>query len=143
MRIYNYLFYISYVAAKKSKNFDDIPVLGGIIYPLGCLLMNIGALFFLIEGIGERIGLDIDFDVLVYFQMRYKWVISFGSVLLMMFYYLYKGKYKRIIKYYEDRKNKLIQIPAFIVISIYVVSSFGIILLAALFRNRHWIFSAF
>lgn len=45
MRIYNYLFYKTYILAKHSRNFDDTPVYGGIIFYRSlceCLLLLAG-----------------------------------------------------------------------------------------------------
>lgn len=133
MRIYNYLFYKSFVAAKKSKNFDDIPVLGGLMFLSLCVEFNIFTVFGFIEGLGLNSGIDS--------ILKYKWIFAFGLLGLLLFYYSYKGRYKKIIKHYEDRKDKMIQIPAAIVIIIYYLGSFGLLLLAALFKNRDWIFT--
>ena len=133
MRIYNYLFYKSFVLYKKSKNFDDIPVLGGMIFPFFCITMNIFTIIGFLEGLGVNTGVD--------FILKHKWFFSFGSGGLLLFYYLYKGRYKKIVAHYESRKKKGLNIHPIIVIIIYYVGSFGLLLLAGLFKNRDWIFS--
>jgi hypothetical protein len=132
MRIYNYLFYKSFVLAKKSKNFDDFPVLGGLIWTIFCLTLNIGAVLLFIDGL----GIKMDFDIL-----KYRWVFAFGLEGLLLFYYCYKGRYKKIIKYYEDKKERSISIHPIIVIAFYYICSVGLIFLAGLFKNKDWIFA--
>jgi hypothetical protein len=77
MRVYNYLFYKSYQLALRSKNFDDMPTLGGIIFVVACIMFNIFTVSLALEGFGIsnisfkkeykylRISIgDCDFDVL-------------------------------------------------------------------------------
>ena len=45
MRIYNYLYYKTYLLAQRSKNFDDIPVLGGMLFVIPCFMFNIFTFF--------------------------------------------------------------------------------------------------
>jgi preprotein translocase subunit Sec61beta len=59
----------------------------------------------------------------------------------MLFYYCYKGRYKKIIKHYEDKKEHNIQIHPVIVIIFYFVVSVILFFLAALFKNKDWIFA--
>ena len=133
MKIYNYLFYKSFVLAKKSKNYDDIPVLGGMVWPFLCMTLNFLTIIGFLEGLNVNTGAD--------FILKYKLFFSFGSGGLLMFYYSYKGRYKKIVKYYEDRKDKGINIHPVIVIIFYYVLSFGLLLLAGLFKNKDWIFA--
>jgi hypothetical protein len=133
MRIYNYLYYKSFILAKKSKNFEDIPVLGGLMFLGICLVMNIGTIIGFIEGLGLEIGIDN-------FVVKYKYVSGFTIVALLLFYYSYKGRYKKIVAHYESKKDKGINIHPVIVIIIYYLGSFGLLLLVGLFKNRDWIF---
>jgi hypothetical protein len=89
-------------------------------------------LFF--EGLGMRIEID-------HFFQKYKWFIAFGAEGLMLFYYLYKGKYKKIIKHYEYKKDHCIQIHPVIVIFFYYLVATGLFFLAGLFYNKDWIFA--
>jgi len=133
MGIYNYLFYKSFVLAKKSRNYDDCPVLGGLVWLLFCISLNILTIIGFLEGFGISMGSD--------FILKYKWPIALLSCGLMMFYYLYNGRYKKIVAYYEKKKEKSINIHPIIVIIFYVVVSFGLMLLAGLFKNKDWIFA--
>jgi len=133
MKIYNYLYYKTFLLAKKSKNFEDIPVLGGIMFLMLCVMFNLFALILFIEGLGFRTGLD--------FKPEYKYPFCIGLVCLLLFYYSYKGRYKKIVEYYENRKDKGINIHPIIVIIFYLIVSFGLLLLAGLFKNRDWIFA--
>jgi hypothetical protein len=132
MGIYNYLFYKSFILYKKSKNFDDIPVLGGLVFLSICVLFNLSTLFIFLEGFGVNTGINL--------MIKHKYFVAFGLLGLLLFYYSYKGRYKRIIKHYEDKKSA-IKIHPVIVIIIYYVGSFGLLLLAGLFKNKDWIFA--
>ena len=132
MRIYNYLFYKSFMLAKKSKNFDDFPVFGGLIWTILCLTLNIGAALLFIQGI----GMNIEFDI-----VQYRWFFAFGLEGLLLFYYLYKGKYKKIIKYYQEKEKNSTSIHPIIVIMCYYIVSVGLIFFAGFFKNKIWIFA--
>lgn len=133
MRVYNYLFYKSYQLAVRSKNFDDMPVLGGIIFVVACVMFNIFTISLVLEGFGI---IDISF------KKEYKYPFALVLVLVILMYYLLNGRYKNIIKKYEDKERKLVKgvHPIFVII-IYYGISFGLMLLAGLFKNGDWIFS--
>jgi hypothetical protein len=121
------------VLAKKSKNFEEIPVLGGMMWPFFCITMNFLTIIGFLEGLEINTWID--------FILKYKVFFSFGSGGLLLFYYSYKGRYKKIIEHYEAKKKRSIQIHPVIVIIFYYVGSFGLFLLAALFKNKVWIFA--
>jgi|SRR5690554_3309355 len=132
MRIYNYLFYKSYLLAQRSRNFDDIPVLGGLIFVAACVMFNIFAISFVLVGAGL---IDVDFEE------KYKYPFSFGLIGILLFYYLYKGKYKRIVAKNSERSKHGLQIHPILVIIFYYVISFLIMLVAGMYKNNDWIFS--
>jgi len=91
MRIYNIIFYASYKIMKKSKNFDDFPVLGGVIYLSGVILLNLVAVLIFLDRI---FNLNIQSFFL---QPKYsigKVISSTLIVVLPMIYYSWKGRYK-------------------------------------------------
>jgi NADH:ubiquinone oxidoreductase subunit 6 (subunit J) len=133
MKVYDFLFYKSYKLAIRSKNFDDMPALGGVIFVVACLMFNIFTVFLVLEG----------FEIIkVSFEKKYKYPLVFSLVILILIYYLFKDNYKRIIKKYEDREKEANNIthPIFVIIGYYVIS-FCLMLLAGLFKNGDWIFS--
>ena len=133
MRIYNYLFYKSYQLAIKSKNFDDMPVLGGIIFLVLCLMLNLFTVMLTLEGF-EIAEFTLD--------KKYKYPLSFALVLILLFYYLQGNRYKRIIEHHHKMENrKGVGLHPILVIALYYISSFGLLLLAGLFKNGDWIFS--
>ena len=132
MRIYNYLFYKSYQLAQHSRNFDDMPAVGAIIFVVVCLMFNIFAIIFFLEGLG-LIGHFA-------FNKEYKYIFSLFLVVLVLIYYLYKGRYKKIIEHYEQKNGNNVQLHPIIVIVIYYVISFFIGMLAAMYKNQDWIF---
>jgi len=92
MKIYNYLFYKSYQLAIKSRNFDDMPVLGGIIFLVLCLMFNLFTIMLTLEGFGL---IDINLDE------KYKYLFSLALMLTVLFYYLQGNRYERIIEHYH------------------------------------------
>ncbi len=133
MRIYNYLFYKSFVLAKKSKNFDDFPVFGGLIWTIFCLNLNILTVIGFLEAMEIHTGID--------FVLKYKWFFAFGLEGLLLFYYCYKGKYKIIVKYYEEKEKNSISVHPIIVVMLYYLVSVGLFFFIALFKNKDWIFA--
>jgi hypothetical protein len=59
MKIDDYLFYKTYILAEKSRNFEGIPVLGGIIFVGFCVVMNVGAIVMLAEGFGVNVDIRL------------------------------------------------------------------------------------
>lgn len=131
MIVYNYLFYKSYILAKRSRNFDDMPVLGGIIFVVACVMFNIFTIAQVLEGLGV---MDVEF------KERYKFPFALILVGIMLGYYLFKGRYKIIIEKYEQSKRGKPQLHPIFVIIIYYGISFGLLLLAGLYKNQDWIF---
>jgi phosphatidylglycerophosphate synthase len=116
---------------QRSKNFDDIPALGGMIFVTGCLMLNIFTVFLLLEGLGINTGIE--------FKKEYKYVFTLSLVASLLFYYSYKGRYKKIVESYEQKKKGK-QLHPVIVIIIYLASSFLLGMLAAMYKNHDWIF---
>ncbi|WP_209332464.1 hypothetical protein [Lunatimonas salinarum] len=110
-----------------------MPVLGGIIFVVACIMFNIFTVSLVLEGFGVS---DISF------KKEYKYPFALVLVLLILMYFLLNGRYKNIIKEYEDREIKLGKgiHPIFVIILYYGIS-FGLMLLAGLFKNGDWIFS--
>ncbi len=132
MRIYNYLFYKSYLLAKRSRNFDDIPVLGGISFVALCVMLNLFSVFLFIEGLGVSTGVEFD--------KKYKYLFSLLLVLLLLFYYSYNERYKKIVESFEQNK-KQIQLHPIVVIILYYGISVLLFFLSATYKNHDWIFA--
>jgi len=132
MKIYNYLFYKTYILTQRSGNFDDVPVLGGLLFVLPCLMFNIFTVFMLLDAWGVNTGME--------FKKEYKYIFTFSLMGFLLIYYLYKGRYKKIIEKYEQKERKKTLHPI-IVIIIYYGVSFCLGMLAAMFKNQDWIFA--
>jgi hypothetical protein len=132
MRIYNYLFYKTYLLAQRSKNYNDMPVVGGFTFVSLCLMFNIFTIIGFIEGLG--------FNTSIEFKKEYKYVFCFVLLGFLLFYYCYKGRYKKIIERYE-RKKKGVQLHPVMVIIIYYGISVCLMFLAAFYKNHLWIFA--
>lgn len=132
MIIYNYLFYKSYQLALRSKNFDDTPVLGGIIFVAICVVFNIYTIYFVLQVLG--IGT-------VSFNMKYKYPFGLVLVIVTLMYYLFDSRYKKIIEKFEQKERAIGKSihPIFVIIA-YCGVSVGLMFLAALFKNGDWVF---
>lgn len=131
MKIYNYLFYKTFVLAQNSRNFNDMPALGGLIFVAVCLMFNVFTITLFFEGI----GLLKDYP----FEEKYKFPFAFVLLIIVLIYYLYKGRYKKIVESFEQKKEG-INLHPIIVIIIYYGISFSLMLLAGTFKNHDWIF---
>jgi len=75
------------------------------------------------------------------FRKEYKFIFSILLVVIVLFYYLYNGKYKKIIEYYKKKNVEKVQLHPAVVIFIYYSISFGLLLLAGMYKNHDWIFA--
>jgi hypothetical protein len=132
MRIYNYLFYKTYLLAQRSKNFDDVPVLGGLVFVVLCLILNI----FTVIGLLEGMNIDTHFE----FKKEYKYIFSLSIIVFLLLYYLHKGRYKRIIQCFEQKEGGINLHPLIVIIIYYGISVF-LMFLAATYKNQDWIFA--
>ena len=132
MRIYNYLFYKTYLLAQRSKNFDDVPVLGGLLFVLPCLMFNIFTIIGLLEG--------LNIDTHIEFKKEYKYIFTFSLLIFLLLYYLHKGRYKKIIERFEQKEGGIKLHPVIVIIIYYGISIF-LMFLAATYKNRDWIFA--
>ncbi|MFN3998062.1 hypothetical protein [Algoriphagus sp.] len=110
-----------------------MPALGGIIFVVACVMFNIFTISLLLEGFGI---IDISF------KKEYKYPFALVLVLVILLYYLLNCRYKSIVQKYEGKEResgKGIH-PVFVIV-IYYGISFGLMLLAGLFKNKDWIFS--
>lgn len=133
MSIYNYLFFKSYLLAQRSRNFDDVPILGGILFVIPCVMFNLFALFFLLEGFGIIDNIKL--------PEKYKFIFTGGLVILLLLYYFIGGNYKKIISKYEEKLRNKKQLHPLLVFFIYYSLSFAVLLISALFKNQDWIFA--
>ena len=119
--------------AVRSGNFDDLPVLGAILFVGFGLMLNFFSIMFFLTGIDL---LQVSFDT------KYRFIFSLGLVLVLLAYYLYKDRYKAILSKYEKREQLQKKgIHPIIVFVLYYSISAGLLLLAGIFKNGDWIFS--
>ena len=110
-----------------------MPVLGAIVFVVLCIMFNIFAVFFLLEGLAWA---DVSFE------KEYKLPFAIGLVLVILFYYLYKGRYRRVLEKHEQQECvRGMGLHPVLVLIIYYGISFGLVLLAGLYKNGHWIFA--
>lgn len=131
MKIYDLLFYATYKLAKKSGNFNDTPVLGGVIFIGLCLVFNVYTIYFILRG----------FDIITAYSSKGVYTfgnISFGVSILVfsILYYKRNNRYKKILSKYENKKL----INSWLIIIIYYTVTVAIALIAGLFMKKAWIF---
>jgi hypothetical protein len=133
MRIYNYLFYKSFVLAEKSRNFEDIPVLGGLMFLSGIVMFNIFTVIGFLEVLEVNTGID--------FKLQYKYPFGFGLFGLLLFYYSYKGRYKKIVAYYKEKENGKRTLHPILVIISYILVSVMLLFLVGFYKHKIWFFA--
>lgn len=131
MIVYNFLFYNAYLLGKKSGNFKDILVLGGVIHVVPFFIYNLFSLILVIEGLKIKV---FEYD------RSYSFYIAFSLLILFLLYYNVNKRYIKIIDTF-DKKNipKSTKFQLFVVISYHLVG-FLIALISGLFKNKDWIF---
>lgn len=136
--IYNYLFYKGFQLAKKSKNWDDTPVLFAMMIIAWCFVLNFATLIFLIEGVRKK---DVGLHGLMAFFNNYRYV--FGGVVLVLlgFYYGIGKRWERIIEKYDAQEaTRKINIHPGITVVIAYILSFICALIAAMYKNGDGLF---
>jgi hypothetical protein len=133
--VYDYLFYKSYQLAKKSKNWEDTPVLLGIMIVGSGFLFNIFTVKMLVDIIvSNNNSYNVDLG-------NIKYLIAVALFLLLLFYYTYRERWKIIVAKYEIRENgKNVMHPIFPVL-IYLLISLVFIFLVGMYKHNYWIFS--
>lgn len=97
--IYDYLFYKSYQLAKRSKNFDDAPVWGGIWFIMLGVLFNIFTLLFIIEAFIGRAIIPAGFITVG------KYFLAAIFLYLLLLYFKYNNRWQKIVTKYEEREK--------------------------------------
>ena len=131
MKIYDLLFYATYKVMQKSGNFNDTPVVGGVIFIGLCLVFNVYTIYFILRG----------FDIITAYSSKGVYTfgnISFGVSILVfsILYYKRNNRYKKILSKYENKKL----INSWLIIIIYYTVTVAIALIAGLFMKKAWIF---
>ena len=136
MKIYDLLFYATYKVMRRSPRFNGTPVFGSAIYIGLCFHFNLCAIYFILHGFNLlTIKLPKEIDTLG--------SILYGLLILLLLFLYYKrnNRYKWILSKYENKRllNSYLLSP-FLIIIIYYTISFLIMLIAAMFMKRAWIF---
>lgn len=132
--MYDFIFYKSYQLAKKSKNWEDTPIMLGIMIVGSGFIFNIFTLKMLFDIIIDKYIFNIDFG-------NIKYLIAVVLCLLLLFYYTYKERWKVIVARYEAKENgKKVMYPLFPIL-IYLIISLILIFLVGMYKHHYWIFS--
>jgi len=134
--IYDYLFFKSYQLAKRSKNFDDAPVLGGIWGVIPCFMFTLFTVMFLIDGFFKS-----HLSNSTAFIKQFKYIFAGLLICALLLYFRRNQRWKKIIARYEDKEAKSrVRIHAIVVLVITYVFSFVLLLLAGMYKNGDGIF---
>jgi len=131
--IYDYLFFKGYQLGKRSRNFEDVPLLAGVIWVAACFMFNIFTVTIFLEALGYKNSFIFD--------KKYKYIFSLSIVLILILSYFFRGRYKKIIDRYEEKENVTCKsIHPVFVISFYYIVSFALLLFAGMFKNGDGVF---
>lgn len=124
MKFYDFLFYAGYKQGIKSRNYDDIPILGGILSVSFCLMMNFITLLVVIH---RLFGIK-------FFEFDKIGIIIFAIIWVALYYYYnYKERHRRIIEKIERKKDyiRFYNMPYLLVIFMYIGIAISIFALFA------------
>ena len=108
MKFYDFLFYAGYKQGIKSRNYNDIPILGGMVPVSFCLCLNFATLYVILLDLSLLKAVDL--DKILGIILGILWAAS------LYFYYAYKGRYKRIIEKIERKKDYIHSFGIYLVI---------------------------
>ena len=114
MFFYDFLFYAAYKQGIKSRNYADIPILGGVFPVAFCLASNLVSLCIIVIKL-----FHIDNYHLGTFS---KILFGFSFVGLLYFYYRYNERYSRIIEKYNKKRefSRFYNMPYALVLFMYI-----------------------
>lgn len=132
--MYNYLFFKSYKLGQQSGNFDDSPILGGIVWLAPCIILNIYTFLLFVEGLAKSKGFIVSKSL--------SYIVACVLLVLIFAYYKFNNRYRRIIDFYEKKEkagHKVIQ--PFLVVIFFYSASIALLVLAGMYKNHDGIFS--
>lgn len=134
--IYDYLFYNSYQLAKKSKNWEDTPILFAVMIVGSCFIANLFTLKFIIDVFwGDKIFFKQNLESL-------KYIIASILCLFLVFYYTYKGRGEKIVAKYDTReKEGKRKVHPLLPVLLYLLLSIVLMFLIGMYKHQYWIFS--
>lgn len=119
MLLCNYLFVKGYQLGIKTRNYDDCPVLGGIIIVGMWITYILGGTLLLISHFFHISPSQIN---------RYIYsIILLGGLGI---YYSYKGRGHKLVERYEQKQHPFYHLSPYIVVPVALLSSLGFLALA-------------
>src|SRR5690606_21202516 len=117
--MYNYLFYKSYKLGLRLKNWNDNPLLFAIGVVGFIAIMNIATITMITDKL-------ITTNISESFSMinEYKYIVAIIILGMLIFYYRFNNRWRRIISGYEEKeqKNSKVIHPAIPVLIIFAAS---------------------
>lgn len=126
---YDYLFFCSYKMGMRSNNFVGLPVLAGMMMVTPNMMIHLAILQIVLQ------TLEIAwFDDLIA-QGVWGRILYLGFFLFVYWYYLFKGRYKRVIEKYNLRKVTYWKKHPFVTILLYTMTSFVVFFIVVCFKK--------
>ena len=114
---YNYFFYIVATTYKKLNKYNELYSFSSTVFISVCFGINVMTIFFIVE----------KFNKIVILNTSYSLLIGLASLLIHCFYFLWKGKGKKIIVFYDEMyENKKFNPWSIAIIIVYIVATFGL-----------------
>lgn len=132
MMLYNHLFLHGYFLALRSKSNKDMPFFIPFMLVLLCFIMHLFTITLFVNGATNS-------ESFFKPEHRYYWVVTFMIIITVS--YLYKGRYKSILAKAKSNKAKKSIWSSVLIVLLYYFGSAGMMLLAALYKNKDWIFA--
>lgn len=133
MQIYDYLFYKGYQLAISSRNFDEFPLIGALIFVGLCVMFNCFTILLVFEAIGW---------IAISYDKSYRLIVGLILIIILLGYYLFNSRYKRIIEKYEKlEREKRAGLHPLLVFLVYYGLSFAFLLIAGMYKNGDGIFA--
>ena len=134
MILYDYLFYCSYKMGMRSKNFNGLPVLAGMMMITPSVIMHVITIDLIISGLGATWFAEI-------MENKILRGLSYYFILLLVYsYYSYNGRYKKIILRYNSMRNTFWKRHPFVFYIFYFLVSMILSYLSATFYHREGLF---
>lgn len=132
MKLYNILFYYSYLAGMRSHNFEGMPVLAGLMMIIPNFSLHVATIIFLLETLG--------IPTVDYLMISEVYTALFFSILAiaLYIYYSYKGRYRRVIDYYDEVGSAFWKRHPVLVYAISVTLSGIVFFIIAIWVNENY-----
>lgn len=132
MKLYNMLFYYSYLAGMRSHNYEGMPVMAGLTMVMPNFCLHVATVMFLLEPLGipavDYLLVNKVYAALFFIILAITWYL----------YYYYKGRYRRVIEHYDEVGSAFWKRHPIWLYVISVSVSFIVLLIVAIWVNENY-----